>query len=1304
MSNKETIQSALIHFKDKSLLDGSLAVLHSLGYKSDSDFSVDDSSFKGIQKLIKEQLQKEINSEKCISKDWVSFQFLFQFTPDDTNNLFKKEESSFKKIDSFFFATLDLKGDKYTRSELAAITREINKPFQMPVILLFRYGSKTDKQATLSVIDRRISKSKDPVKAQEHVLEKVSLIHNINLANPHRAHIEILNDLDLQALKNAYVIDNFIDLYDAWQKVLDTKELNRRFYRDIANWYFWAIGEVEYPEDVHKDRDIRNSLSVIRLLTRLIFVWFLKEKKIDGEKEFIPDAIFNEKHLKDILKNFMEKKGTGSSFYKAILQNLFFATLNTEIDADRRFRTSNGVEANDKDYLVHTLYRYENEFKEPKKVLEYFNNIPFLNGGLFECLDQRKEEADKGKGEIRIDCFTDHPKTQKKLVVPDFLFFGKEEVDLSEIYGDQKRKSERVEGIIHILRKYKFTVTENTPLEEDVALDPELLGRVFENLLASYNPETKATARKQTGSFYTPREIVNYMVDESLIAHFKETLAPPSFPPQRVGMVGEKFGWQTADLKKWEELKKYAREMRKDSTKAEELLWQELRNKKLEHKFRRQHAISFYIADFVCLDSNLIIEVDGEIHEFQKEKDEQRTKILNSLGFSVLRFRNEEIFSNLDKVVQIIKSNLPPLRGGNERGASSDIESKLRELVSYSEAQPFEKKETLILIDAINSMKILDPACGSGAFPMGILHKLVHVLQKLDPKNDEWKRIQIEHAKRTPDSTLRNHLIKEIESAFNEDKNRRDYGRKLYILKNCIYGVDIQPIAIEISKLRFFISLIVDQKANNARKDNFGIIPLPNLENNFVAANTLIALDKPKEATFGDHLLKEKEKELKDIRQQHFDARTYKEKQALRKKDKAKREEIAALLKQFGFPAKTASLVAAWNPYDRLKSSEWFDPEYMFEIHTGFDVVIGNPPYLRVQGIQQSQPDSMSYYKAQYKSAVGSFDLYALFVEKGYSLLNSKGFFSYILPHKFFQAKFGESIREQITKRKALYQIVRFGAEQVFEEATTYTCLLFLSAKPNDAFQLLELSNIESDLLTITKNRSDYKKTLIKAPEVSKKEWHFGETENFNLIDKLKANAITLGEITRKIFVGLQTGGDKIFILEIVKEKKTTYICFSKSLEEEIEIEKGFVKPFLMGKDVHRYEYLIAKNVVLFPYELKNLFGEKEAKLMTQKAIREKFPLAWEYLKRNKRELETREHSRFQNEWWCFSRPQNMTEFDSVKIMTPEIANKCELTIDVEGNLYHTTKVYSFVLKESFEKTLSIKYLIATLNSKILWY
>ena len=115
MSNKETIQSALIHFKDKSLLDGSLAVLHSLGYKSDSDFSVDDSSFKGIQKLIKEQLQKEINSEKCISKDWVSFQFLFQFTPDDTNNLFKKEESSFKKIDSFFFATLDLKGDKYTR-------------------------------------------------------------------------------------------------------------------------------------------------------------------------------------------------------------------------------------------------------------------------------------------------------------------------------------------------------------------------------------------------------------------------------------------------------------------------------------------------------------------------------------------------------------------------------------------------------------------------------------------------------------------------------------------------------------------------------------------------------------------------------------------------------------------------------------------------------------------------------------------------------------------------------------------------------------------------------------------------------------------------------------------------------------------------------------------------------------------------------------------------------------------------------------------------------------------------------------
>src|SRR5690606_12183402 len=170
------------------------------------------------------------------------------------------------------------------------------------------------------------------------------------------------------------------------------------------------------------------------------------------------------------------------------------------------------------DYLM----RYKSYFKNPDAFLEKLNQtVPFLNGGLFECLDDKFNN-------IYIDGFSDQMTKGEQLIVPDYLFFGvEEEADLSDIVGikDKKYKKAAVKGLINILKSYKFTITENTPIEEDVALDPELLGKVFENLLASYNPETKTTARKQTGSFYTPREIVNYMVDESLIAYLKNRIS-----------------------------------------------------------------------------------------------------------------------------------------------------------------------------------------------------------------------------------------------------------------------------------------------------------------------------------------------------------------------------------------------------------------------------------------------------------------------------------------------------------------------------------------------------------------------------------------------------------------------------------------------------------------------------------------------------------------------------------------------------------------------------------------------------------
>lgn len=204
-----------------------------------------------------------------------------------------------------------------------------------------------------------------------------------------------------------------------------------------------------------------------------------------------------------------------SVFYRAILQNLFFATLNTERDERDWVK-------DDRHFMAHSLYHFKNCFQKPGTAIELFKSIPFLNGGLFECLDKDRGENAKPRYE-HIDGFS--PNAEYQPSVPDFLFFGPErKVDLSKEYGDKKFKSVTVRGLIDTLRHYNFTIEENTPIEQEVALDPELCGKVFENLLAAYNPETEATARKQTGSFYTPREIVNYMVDEALIDCLKTRL------------------------------------------------------------------------------------------------------------------------------------------------------------------------------------------------------------------------------------------------------------------------------------------------------------------------------------------------------------------------------------------------------------------------------------------------------------------------------------------------------------------------------------------------------------------------------------------------------------------------------------------------------------------------------------------------------------------------------------------------------------------------------------------------------------
>ena len=283
--------------------------------------------------------------------------------------------------------------------------------------------------------------------------------------------------------------------------------LTKQFYKDLYEWYQWAVDPasgVYFPNNTSIEADDREDIEtkIIRLITRIMFVWFIKQK------ELVPNKIFDVDFLETILKDFDPNSAVVGNYYNAILQNLFFGTLNRAIEDEqgnkRKFATNVKKD-------IKTLYRYAEMFTiSEDEVIKLFSEVPFLNGGLFECLDKTKtidgvEQAYNYDGFSRNDKKFADGRYRNRAVVPNVLFFEPER------------------GLISILSRYNFTIEENSPEEQQVALDPELLGKVFENLLGAYNPETKETARNQSGSFYTPREIVNYMVDESLISYLGNT-------------------------------------------------------------------------------------------------------------------------------------------------------------------------------------------------------------------------------------------------------------------------------------------------------------------------------------------------------------------------------------------------------------------------------------------------------------------------------------------------------------------------------------------------------------------------------------------------------------------------------------------------------------------------------------------------------------------------------------------------------------------------------------------------------------
>ena len=789
--------------------------------------------------------------------------------------------------------------------------------------------------------------------------------------------------------------------------------LTKAFYNELSDWYAWAVKIVRFPNklDDDTDDDKYNTESVIRMITRLIFVWFLKQKKL------VPNELFEEKYIADnLIDGFnphklvdLFDKSDESKYYKAILQNLFFAMLNSPITSEkgdtfeRHFKTGRAGYDNNK------LMRYKDMFKKPDLFVELANKyVPFLNGGLFDCLD------DKDNGNY-VDGFSDREVVQKALIIPDYLFFGEEagkDIDLSEFYGDKKKKKVSARGVIDILKRYNFTVEENTPFDQEVSLDPELLGKVFENLLASFNPETKTTARKQTGSFYTPREIVQYMVDESIIAHLKRT-------------VGEE----------------------------------------LEDEYRK-----------------------------------------------LMRYTDEDI----------------------------NLSSEQKKAIMHS----------------LHECKILDPACGSGAFPMGILQQMVHILSTLDPTNEEWKDILMNDAiddtklaYKNASNEERAEVVTDIERSFNDNLNRPDYARKLYLIERCIFGVDIQSIAVQISKLRFFISLVVDQKKSDDPKDNFGIRPLPNLEAKFVSANTLIGLTKSDASLFDSLDIKQKEDELKMAKHKIFGAKTSKTKIKYRTRVAELRIEIANLLEDLGIVgSETARQLQEWDMFDQNTSSPFFDPEWMFGVKVGFDIVIGNPPYIQLQANGGSLAEQLK--NAKYEVFARTGDIYCLFYERGLQLLTDGGIETYITSNKWMRAGYGEKIRAYFTKNNPL-TIIDLGAG-VFDSATVDTNILVIQKGEN-----------KNQLEALVSNKKDFTNIPFASMNVNEGDiWTILSPIEASVKVKIEAVGTPLKDWDVDIYRGVLTGYNEAFIIDTAKRDE---LIAQDSKSTEI------IKPILRGKDIKRY-------------------------------------------------------------------------------------------------------------------------------------
>lgn len=363
-------------------------------------------------------------------------------------------------------------------------------------------------------------------------------------------------------------------------------------------------------------------------------------------------------------------------------------------------------------------------------------------------------------------------------------------------------------------------------------------------------------------------------------------------------------------------------------------------------------------------------------------------------------------------------------------------------------------------------------------------------------------------------------------------------------------------------------------------------------------------------------------------------------------------------------------------------------------------MVIGNPPYLRVQGLQEYYGEQIDYFINNYQSAVKRFDLYLLFIEKGFKLLKEKGFLGFICPNKFINSDFGSGLREFLLNNKALSSFINFGHNLIFKAASIYTGILILNKDKNKQlgyheFRDMPEAQIPDHLFSIKSD--DF--SIYSISQLTPSPWVLTHSKVAKILLKIK-QPLTLGDVFEEILVGIQSGIDNVHVLKFEKKMSgSIFKFFSERADKEIELESQLVKPFLRGEDVHRYSEPKYTYYCIYPYTLEH----NKTKILDEHLLKELFPLGYSYLNSYRKELtEIRRRQKTNPKYWySCHRSRDMRVFENDRIITPEISLGCNMTIGKKG-IYHNTKVYSLLPKSDRQENLL--YWLSIINSKLMWF